>query len=47
LDIGSTHATNYSWRLLRLAEDPSNRDITAAYAKVVVVCNLNEFVDSA
>ena len=47
LDIGSTHATNYSWRLLRVADDPENNDITAAYCKVVVVCNLNEFVDSA
>ena len=47
LDIGSTHATNYSWRLLRVVDDPENNDITAAYCKVVVVCNLNEFVDSA
>ena len=47
LDIGSTHATNYSWRLLRVADDPENNDITAAYCKVVVISNLNEFVDSA
>ena len=47
LDIGSTHATNYSWRLLRVADDPENNDITAAYCKLVVVSNLNEFVDSA
>ena len=47
LDIGSTHATNYSWRLVRLADDPSNNTITAAYTSVVVVPNLNEFVDSA
>ena len=47
LDIGSTHATNYSWRLVRLADDPSNNTITAAYTSVIVVPNLNEFVDSA
>jgi len=47
LDIGSTHATNYSWRLVRLADDPSNNTITAAYTSVIVVSNLNEFVDSA
>ena len=47
LDIGSTHATNYQWRLVRVAGDPENKDITAAYAKVVVVANLNEFKDSA
>ena len=44
LDIGSTHATNYSWRLVRIAEDPSNSDITAAYASVIVQSNLNEFL---
>ena len=47
LDIGSEHATNYSWRVLRTADDPSNSDITAAYCKLVVVANLNEFKDSA
>ena len=47
LDIGSTNATTYQWRLVRVAEDPENKDITAAYCKVVVVANLNEFKDSA
>ena len=47
LDIDSEHATNYSWRVLRIADDPSNSDITAAYLSVVVVANLNEFKDSA
>ena len=45
LDIdGQTHATNYSWRVVRLAEDPSNSDITAAYCSVIVQSNLNEFL---
>jgi len=44
LDIDSTHATNYSWRLVRLADDPSNSDITAAYTSVIVQSNLNEFL---
>jgi hypothetical protein len=47
LDIGATNATGYQWRLVRVAEDPENEDITAAYCKVVVVANLNEFKDSA
>ena len=42
LDIGDTSADAASWRLLRSAEDPSNSDITAAYASVVVVPNLIE-----
>ena len=42
LDIGDTSADSASWRLIRSAEDPSNQDITAAYASVVVVPNLIE-----
>ena len=42
LDIGDTSADAASWRLLRSAEDPSNQDITVAYASVVVVPNLIE-----
>jgi len=42
LDIDDTSADAASWRLLRSAEDPSNSDITAAYASVVVVPNLIE-----
>jgi hypothetical protein len=42
LDIGDTSADSASWRLLRSAEDPSNQDITVAYASVVVVPNLIE-----
>ena len=44
LDINSEHATNYSWRVVRLAEDPSNSDITQAYCSVIVQSNLNEFL---
>ena len=48
LDIdGQTHATNYSWRVLRLADDPSNNDATANFVSVIAVMNNNEFVDSA
>ena len=47
LDIGSTHATNDTWKLLGLAEDPENEDLTAAYCSVSVLANLNEFIDSA
>ena len=37
LDIGDTHATNDTWRLIRSAEDPENSDLTAAYCTVVVI----------
>ena len=46
LDIGSTHATNDTWKLLGLAEDPENQDLTAAYCSVNVIQNLNEIIDS-
>jgi len=46
LDIGSTHATNDSWKLLGLSEDPENEDLTAAYCSVNVIQNLNEIIDS-
>ena len=42
LDINDTSADAATWRLIRSAEDPSNKDITAAYASVVVVANLIE-----
>ena len=41
LDIGTTHADNKSFRLLRSAEDPEN-DENAAFRSVVVVPNLIE-----
>ena len=47
LDIGDTHATNNTWRLIRSAEDPENSDLTAAYCTVVVIQNLNQYIDSS
>jgi len=44
LDIGATHATTHSWRLLRSAEEVENNDLTAAYCSLEVVQNLSEFV---
>ena len=46
LDIGTTHATTQQWRLVRSAEDPENNDLTAAYCTVVVIQNLNQYIDS-
>ena len=46
LDIGETHATTHSWRLLRSAEEVENNDLTAAYCSLEVVSNLSEFVGS-
>ena len=46
LEIGQTHATTHSWRLLRSAEEVENNDLTAAYCSVEVVQNLSEFVGS-
>ena len=42
LTYGTAHATANQWRLLRSAEDPENKDITAANATYVVVQNLNQ-----
>ena len=42
LDIGDTSADAATFSLLRVAEDPENEDITAAFASVVVVPNLIE-----
>ena len=47
LDIGSTHATNDTWKFLGVAEDPENEDLTAAYCSVNVIQNLNEIIDSS
>ena len=47
IDIGDTHATNNTWRLIRSAEDPENSDLTAAYCTVVVIQNLNQYIDSS
>ena len=42
LNIGVTGADNKSLRLLRVAEDPENEDITAGFCSVVVCPNLIE-----
>ena len=47
LNIGDTHATNNTWRLLRGVEDPENGDLTAAFCNVEVVQNLNQYIDSS
>ena len=42
LTVGTVHVTNNQWRVVRSAEDPENKDITAANATYVVVQNLNQ-----
>ena len=42
LTYGTRAPTANQWRLLRVSEDPSNEDITAAFASYVVVQNLNQ-----
>ena len=44
LDIGSTEVATYQWRLIREAEDPSNKDISQAYCSVIVCQNTNQIV---
>ena len=44
LDINNEHATNYSWRVIRIADDPSNSDIANNFLSVIAISNLNEFV---
>ena len=43
LDYANLHVNDNQWRIIRNAEDPSNNDIAAPYASVVVVNNLNQF----
>ena len=43
LDQANIHATNDQWRLLRLAEDPENSDMTQPYTSVVVAQNLGQY----
>ena len=47
LTQGTIAATANSWRVLRVVEDPDNKDMTAAFCSVVVVQNLNQIIDSA
>jgi len=41
--LAGGHATQNTWRTVRIAEDPENSDITAAYCSVIVVQNLNQY----
>ena len=43
LTVASIHDINNTWRLLRIAEDPSNEDGTAAFCTVVVVANKSQW----
>ena len=36
-------ASTYTWRTVRIAEDPENQDIAAANCSVVFVQNLNQY----
>ena len=41
--LAGAHATNNTWRTVRIAEDPENEDITTANCSVVFVQNLNQY----
>ena len=41
--LAGAHATNNTWRSVRIAEDPENEDITVANCSVVFVQNLNQY----
>ena len=41
--LAGGHATDNTWRTVRIAEDPENSDITAINCSVVVVQNLNQY----
>ena len=47
LTVGTVHVTNNQWRVMRSAEDPENKDITATNATFVVVQNLNQIINSS
>jgi len=46
LDYANLGVLANQWRIIRNAEDPENNDITAAYASVVVVNNLNQYLQN-
>ena len=46
LTVGTVSVTANQWRLLRTAEDPSNKDLTAAYTSVIVAHNLNQYLQN-
>ena len=46
LDYTNRSPTANQWRLVRLAQDPENNDISAAYTSVVVAHNLNQYAQN-
>ena len=46
LDYTNRSPTANQWRLVRTAEDPENKDISAAYTSVVVAHNLNQYAQN-
>jgi hypothetical protein len=44
--LAGGHATNNTWRTVRIAEDPENEDITAVNCSVIVVQNLNQYLSA-
>ena len=44
--LAGASATANTWRTVRIAEDPENEDITAAYCSVIVVQNLNQYLSA-
>ena len=44
--LAGGHATQNTWRTVRIADDPENNDITAVNCSVVVVQNLNQYLDA-
>jgi len=41
--LAGGHATQNTWRTVRIAEDPENEDIAAVNCSVIVVQNLNQY----
>ena len=46
LTVGTVSDTANQWRLIRTAEDPENKDMTAAYTSVIVAHNLNQYLQN-
>ena len=44
--LAGGHATQNTWRTVRIADDPENNDITAVNCSVIVVQNLNQYLDA-
>tara|TARA_R100000963_G_C4597577_1_gene72440 strand:+ start:109 stop:714 length:606 start_codon:yes stop_codon:yes gene_type:complete len=44
--VAGVSATANSWRLIRLAEDPQNKDMTTGGTSVIVAQNLNQYLQN-